>query len=119
MFRTLLIFMPLFVCVFWMIILSLMAFRTNTYPAFMLLLLFTTVAVFANSMLGDFSSTTRLKNIAIIIKQVVTTSLVPLTILYIRRTRRITRTQHPLELLWIIAPVMLGTSSILLYYLSV
>lgn len=118
MIRTLLIFMPLFVSVFWMIILTLMAFRTNTYRAFMLLLSFTAVAVFANSVLGDFSTTTQLKNYAIIIKQVTTTSLAPLTILYIRRIRRIDRTQHPYELLWIIAPIALGTAAALLYMLS-
>ena len=110
--------MPLFVCLFWMIILSLMSFRTDSYWAIMVLLLFTSVAVFANSVLGDFTATTKLKNYAILIKQVTTTSLVPLSILFIRRIRKISREQHPLELMWIVAPIVLGTSAVLLYVLG-
>lgn len=110
--------MPLFVCLFWMIIISVMSFRTDSYWAIMVLLLFTSVAVFANSILGDFTATTKLKNYAILIKQITTTSLVPLSILFIRRIRKISREQHPLELMWIVAPIVLGTSAVLLYVLG-
>ena len=101
-----------------MIILRLMARRTDTYAAIMLLLAFTSVAVFANGVLSDYSTTPQFKNIAIIMKQFTTTSIVPMAILFIRRIRKITRNDHPLELLWIIIPVVLGTSAILLYVLS-
>ena len=110
--------MPLFVCLFWMLIISVMSFRTDSYWAIMVLLLFTSVAVFANSILGDFTATTKLKNYAILIKQITTTSLVPLSILFIRRIRKISREQHPLELMWIVAPIVLGTSAVLLYVLG-
>lgn len=110
--------MPLFVCLFWMIVLSIMAYRTESYVAFMFLLLFTSLAVFANSVLSDFSATPKYQIYAILLKQVTTTSLVPLTILFIRRIRHITRQDHPLDLLWIVIPVILGTSAILLYALS-
>ena len=84
----------------------------------MILLLVTSIAVFANSILSDYSTSTELKNYAILMKQVTTTSVVPLAIMFIRRIRKIDRRQHPMELLWIIAPVILGTASMLLYMLS-
>jgi AraC-like DNA-binding protein len=84
----------------------------------MLLLAFTSVAVFANGVLSDYSTTPLLKNYAVILKQFTTTSIVPMAILFIRRIRKITRNDHPLELLWIVIPVVLGTSAILLYMLS-
>ena len=84
----------------------------------MILLLVTSIAVFANSILSDYSTSAELKNYAILMKQVTTTSIVPLAIMFIRRIRKIGRRQHPMELLWIIAPVILGTASMLLYMLS-
>ncbi len=84
----------------------------------MVLLLVTSIAVFANSILSDYSTSAELKNYAILMKQVTTTSIVPLAIMFIRRIRKINRRQHPMELLWIIAPVILGTASMLLYMLS-
>lgn len=84
----------------------------------MILLLVTSIAVFANSILSDYSTSAALKNYAILMKQVTTTSIVPLAIMFIRRIRKIDRRQHPMELLWIIAPVILGTASMMLYILS-
>ncbi len=84
----------------------------------MILLLVTSIAVFANSILSDYSTSAELKNYAILMKQVTTTSIVPLAIMFIRRIRKINRRQHPMELLWIIAPVILGTASMMLYMLS-
>ncbi|MBO4557018.1 MAG: helix-turn-helix transcriptional regulator [Bacteroidales bacterium] len=45
-------------------------------------------------------------------------SIVPFVILYYRRMRNITRQQHPLELMWVIVPVVLFTASGVAYFLS-
>ena len=53
MIRTLIIFAPLFVCVFWIIVHRMIAPRTESHIPFMILLLVTSIAVFANSILSE------------------------------------------------------------------
>lgn len=118
MINILLISFPLFVCAFWIVIHFMMASRTRAFLPLIILLTATSLMLLANGVLNTPGAEKDLKLAALIAEQIITPCVIPLTIMYFRRIRNIGREQHPLELLWIVVPVILGTAAILLFYLS-
>ena len=118
MVRTIVVFIPLFACLFAMISHTMLAFRVKSYTPLMWLLLMFGAFLFTDSCYAA----TRVPHIVLVratqMAQFTAPSIVPLVIMYYRRSRRIGRKEHPLEMLWLIVPATLFGASGILYILA-
>ena len=114
MIRTLIIFLPLFTSVIWLVAHRVFFSRSDTNSQLFALLLFLSLFLFYDCCYADVSAPYDLQAISILIAQMSTPCLVPLIIIYLRKLKG-KPTHHPLQMLWVIAPAALFTSAVLLF----
>lgn len=117
MIRTLIIFLPLFVSVLWLPSHRLFFSRSDTNYQLMALMFFLSLFLFYDCCYADPGAPYNIQALSILVAQASTPCLVPLIIIYLRKLRG-TSTRYPLQMLWIIAPVVLFTSATLLYLVA-
>lgn len=117
MIRTLIIFLPLFTCVLGLLAHRLYLSRTDTNNQLFALMIFMSLFLFYDSCYADVSAPYNIQAISILIAQASTPCLVPLIIIYLRKLRG-GQSHHTLQMLWIIAPVALFTSAVLLFFVA-
>ena len=113
MIRTLIIFLPFFTSALWFLSHRVFISRSDTNHTLAALIGFMTLFLFYDCTYADLTAPNNMQVLAVIVAQLATPSLVPLIIIYLRKLRG-TSTRHPLQMLWIVAPVSLLTSAILL-----
>ena len=117
MIRTLIIFLPLFTSVLWLVAHRVFFSRSDTNSQLFSLLLFVSLFLFYDCCYADVSAPYDLQAVSILIAQMSTPCLVPLIIIYLRKLKG-KPTHHPLQMLWVIAPAALFTSAVLLFSLA-
>jgi len=117
MLRTLIIFMPVVACAFWILIHFLEGFRIRSFANIVLLLFFSALFLFSDSCYTDIRTNSDIITITGLIAQFATPCIIPIVGTYLRRLRSDTK-PHPLQLIWIVVPVALFTSGLLLYYIA-
>lgn len=117
MLKTLIIFMPVVTCAFWILIHILEGFRIRSFGNVVTLLIFTALFLFSDSCYTDVRTNWSIITTTGLIAQFATPCIIPIVGSYLRRLRN-DPGPHPLQLLWIIAPAALLTSGLLLYFLS-
>ena len=117
MFWTLVIFLPVWTCLFWMIAHSISGYRQDTYPMVMVLLLFTGLTLFNDSCYSDGRTPTDLFIVSNVIAQFAAPCMIPMVGLYLRRLRTNER-PHPFQMLWLLAPAALFTSEVIMHLLA-
>ena len=98
-----------------MLLHTLLASRTRVYGPLMWFLLMFALFLFSYCCYAN----PRVPHIVLVratlLSQFAAPSLVPLLIMYYRRSRLIGRKEHPLEMMWVIVPSVLFTASLVLY----
>ena len=117
MLKTLIIFMPVVACAFWILIHILEGFRIRSFGNVVTLLIFTALFLFSDSCYTDVRTNWSIIATTGLIAQFAAPCIIPIVGSYLRRLRN-DPGPHPLQLLWIIAPAALLTSGLLLYFLS-
>ena len=114
---TLFIFLPVFVCILWLIIHSLLAARTETYPVFLPLCIACAVYLFSDACHATFAQGSALDTGSLIVSLFAGPCIIPLIIMYMQK---LLRNQHRswLSMMWILVPTVLFTGGILLYFLN-
>jgi len=112
-FNTLLIFLPVFGCLFWMLFNTLAARRTSTFWILFFLLLDLLLYFFTDSCYADPSTNPRFMVHTSILAQFTAPCIIPLIILYFAKLRQ-RKTFSAVHFAWLIAPVILLTASIAL-----
>lgn len=107
----------MWVCLFWIIAHSLSAYRTDTYPSIVVLLIFTSLVLFNDSCYSDSRASMDLITASSLMAQFAAPCLIPMVGLYLRRLRTYER-PHPLQMMWLIAPAALFTSAVVLHLLA-
>lgn len=102
------IFLPLVVCLFWMHLHIVMASRTGTFAAVMCLMGAVAAFLLADCCYCDPNSSTRFLPLANNLSQLAAPCVIPLLLIYMWRIRTGSDI-HTRQLLWIIAPVVLFT----------
>ena len=114
---TLIIFLPMWVCLFWILAHSISGYRMDTYPTIMVLLVFTGFVLFNDSCYSDSRASMDLITASSLIAQLTAPCLIPMVGLYLRRLRT-TERPHPLQMMWLLAPAALFTSGVVLHLLA-
>ena len=117
MFQSLLLFTPVLICVFWAFMHLLMASRTDQFPTLFTLMIVAAVYLFTDACYVSLPPESPALVKTGLLAQFVAPCVMPLACIYIRKLKR-DFTQHPLAMMWIIAPVILFTASVLLTYLA-
>ena len=117
MFRTLIIFMPVAACVFWMIAHALTSYRQRTFPIMMVLMFFTGLLLFNDSCYSDARSPMDLVMASNIIAQLAGPCLIPMVGLYLRRLRTSER-PNPLLMTWLVVPAAMFAAEIVMHLLA-
>lgn len=117
MLKTLIIFMPVVTCAFWILIHILEGFRIRSFGNVVTLLIFTALFLFSDSCYTDVRTNWSIITTTGLIAQFATPCIIPIVGSYLKRLRN-DPGPHPLQLLWIIAPAALLTSGLLLYFIS-
>lgn len=116
MIRELVIFLPFFTSAIWFVAHRLFCSRSDINIPLAGLFAILTLFLFYDCCYADSTAPNDIQVLSIIIAQLATPSLVPLIIIYLRKARG-SSTRHPLQMLWIVAPASLLTSSILLLFI--
>lgn len=112
-----LIFLPFFACLFWMIVTLLMASRTSTFHPLMSVLFMMLVYVFTDCCYASPTINPRMLVYTGILAEFSAPSLIPLLWMYQQRLRgqeKFTASQ----MLWLVIPAMLGSTTLLLTVLE-
>ena len=114
MLHDLLIFSPFMICLFWSILQGLLSYRTNIFPAYLVM---TLTAMFFFMIDGYFSAIHGTPQIYIwfsLAYQLVAPALIPAVLFYVRRLMREQRYQRT-QFLWVAIPaVMFAVSALLM-----
>ncbi len=94
---------------------AMLASRTRSFWALFWLLVTWTTYLFSDCCFLDPTVPQTILDRACLAAQLSAPSVIPLVILYMRRVRKITRQQHPLELFWVVVPAMLFSVALTLY----
>ena len=117
MLSSVIIFLPLAFCLFWMYIHTVMAPRTSTFVAIMCLLAAVSLFLLSDCLYYDQNSSPKILPLACNLSQLSAPSVIPLLIIYIERFRTGADVRTK-QLLWIIAPVILFTVAEMLTLLA-
>ena len=109
--------LPLAVCLFWMLIHGVMAYRTNTFWHVMVLLGVAVLYLFCDSCYYDPSATYTLLTSASNLSQFAGPCIIPLALLYIHNLRT-GKKDKTIQLTWVFIPVILFTTAELLTTLA-
>lgn len=114
---TLFIFLPVATCLFWVVVHSMLASRTETYPEFLFLCIVTGIYLFSDACHATSAKGSLLDTGSLIASLFAGPCIIPLIIMYMQK---LLHRQHRgwMSMLWIIVPTMLFTGGILLYILN-
>lgn len=115
---TLFIFLPVAVCLFWLVVHCLLASRTETFHEFICLCISCAVYLFADACHATQPKGSPLDTGALIASLFFGPCIIPLIIMYLRKLMH-RRRRHQFALLWVVIPTVLFTGGILLYILNV
>ena len=113
---TLYFFLPAAFCIFWVIVHTLTAFRTDSFKFFIYLFLCCALCLFSEACHAVLPGNDTINTFSTLSGQLAGPSIVPLLILYLQRQLG-SRQKMPLHYLWIIVPVVLFTAGSLLYFM--
>ena len=117
MLLTLLIFLPVITCMFWMLINTLMASRTDYFKPVLLVLLGSGMYLFTDSCYDDMRSSYSLLASSGLAAQFFAPCMIPLVIRYLRRMVFKNYTPDYMDSLWLLVPTVTLTGGALLYAL--
>ena len=108
------LFLPVAICLFWVLVHIVVASKTDTFRYFIPLFLACGAYIFAEAChtLSDHGS--NLYVITTLIGMLAGPSIVPLLVTYLHRLMHSTRSNNPLRLIWIVIPAALFTGGLLL-----
>jgi len=109
--------MPLFTCILWMIAHRRICARIDTALPLLTLLFFQALFLFYDCCYADVLAPYDVQAISILVAQIATPSLVPLSIIYLRRLKGI-HLAHPTQLLWCVVPAALFTASFIFFTMA-
>lgn len=113
----LMIFLPVAACVFWIVLHTIVASKTDTYMDLVFFLLCSGVFLFTESCRAVAQEGSTILTTAIILAQLFAPCIVPFMILYSRRLLRL-HNNSPYMSIWIAVPVAMFVSSLLLNLLG-
>lgn len=114
---TLFIFLPVATCLLWLVIHSMLASKTETYPEFLFLCIVCAVYLFADACHATQAPGSPLDTGSLIASLFAGPCIIPLIIMYIEKLLHNPR-RHWLSMMWILVPTVLFTGGILLYFLN-
>lgn len=114
---TLFIFLPVATCLLWLVIHSMLASKTETYPEFLFLCIVCAVYLFADACHATQAQGSPLDTGSLIASLFAGPCIIPLIIMYLRKLLHNPR-RHWLSMMWILVPTVLFTGGILLYFLN-
>ena len=117
MFATFFLFLPVAICLLWGVLYPLLSFRTSTFHVMTILLFVLGVFLFSDSCYATRGVSFRYLGYINIVAQAAAPSVIPLSWLYLTRLRKDDR-YRPFMMLWLVFPVMLFTSGLILFSIS-
>lgn len=114
---TLFIFLPVATCLLWLVIHSMLASKTETYPEFLFLCIVCAVYLFADACHATQAQGSPLDTGSLIASLFAGPCIIPLIIMYMQKLLHNPR-RHWLSMMWILVPTVLFTGGILLYFLN-
>lgn len=114
---TLFIFLPVATCLLWLVIHSMLASKTETYPEFLFLCIVCAVYLFADACHATQAQGSPLDTGSLIASLFAGPCIIPLIIMYLQKLLHNPR-RHWLSMMWILVPTVLFTGGILLYFLN-
>ena len=114
---TLLIFLPVATCLFWLMVHSMLASRTETFPDIFWLCVTCGVYLFADACHATQPQGSAMDTGALVASLFAGPCIIPLIIMYLQKLLH-HRHRHPLALAWLLIPTILFTAGILLYFLN-
>ena len=114
---TLIIFLPVTVCLFWLIMHSVVASKAETFPEMFCLCVACGIYLFSDACHASLVRGSSLDIWSHIIALFAGPSIIPMLIMYLQKMLR-HRKRHYLTLLWVILPTMLFTAGILTHFMS-
>ena len=114
---TLFIFLPVATCLLWLVIHSVLASKTETYPEFLFLCIVCAVYLFSDACHATQAQGSTLDTGSLIASLFAGPCIIPLIIMYLQKLLHTPR-RHWLSMMWILIPTILFTGGILLYFLN-
>lgn len=114
---TLFIFLPVATCLLWLVIHSMLASKTETYPEFLFLCIVCAVYLFADACHATQAQGSPLDTGSLIASLFAGPCIIPLIIMYLQKLLHNPSRQW-LSMMWILVPTVLFTGGILLYFLN-
>lgn len=114
---TLFIYLPVATCLLWLVIHSMLASKTETYPEFLFLCIVCAVYLFADACHATQAQGSPLDTGSLIASLFAGPCIIPLIIMYMQKLLHNPR-RHWLSMMWILVPTVLFTGGILLYFLN-
>lgn len=102
---------PGLIFLFWAVVHSLLVYRTNTYQILCLMLITGFLTATGDVVLGEILGSEAL---AILVVQLMAPAIIPLACIYFAKLCNSYHHRPPLLVLWIVAPVMLFTASLII-----
>ena len=112
-----LVFLPVAVCLFWIAIHCMMAYRTKTFASIIVLLASLSVYLFADACYADSFTPPTTLLITSLLAQLFVPSIIPLAGIYISRLRS-DRHLHWRQFLWIVFPSILFSTALVILLLA-
>ena len=114
---TLIIFLPVTAALFWTVIITLLASRTETYRDAMLAMLFTGLFLFGEGCYAILEEGALLLDLSILMEQLAAPIIVPVLINYMQKMLGRNKLQHPLQYIWLVVTIAMFTTSAFLFLL--
>lgn len=114
---TLFIFLPVAVCLFWLVVHILLASKAETFPEFICLCFSVAVYLFSDACHATQPNGSTLDTGSLIVALFFGPCIIPLIIMYLRKLMH-KRRRHQFAFSWILIPTVLFTGGILLYFLN-
>lgn len=114
---TITIFLPVTAALFWIVILSILAHRTETYLEAVLSMLFTGIFLFSEGCYAIVEEGQLLLDLSILIEQLAAPIIIPLLIIYMQKMLGRNKLKHPLQVLWLMATIAMFTTDTVLFFL--
>ena len=108
-----LIFLPAFMCLFWIVIVCAMASRTSTFQPMLVALVMMMLYIFTDSCYASPNASPRMLVATSILAQISAPSVMPVIWLYLMRLHG-QQNFRASQMLWLVFPAMLGAASLLL-----
>ena len=114
---TLFIFGPVAVCIFWLILHSVLASKMETFPEMFFLCSVCAIYLFADACHATQPAGSPLDTGALLASLFAGPCIIPLVIMYLQKLVH-RGFRHPLAMMWVLLPTILFTGGMLLYFLN-